>query len=100
MPKHVVDATDVAVGNLPGEVNLPKKSLCCGGIAGKVQTNALDCDAFAEFEVFRLEDLAHSPLSKACDDSKPRGEEGANRERGIQAVWIRHSLGLGWSVGF
>src|SRR6187399_900900 len=99
MPKYVVHATDVGVGDLPREVNLPAKPFRCFGIVGKVQANKLDGNAFPKLEVLGFEDLAHAALPKPGDNPKPRGEEISGGIRRIQPVRIRRWIRVAGRFG-
>ena len=73
--EDVVDATDVRMGNLPGEVHLTLEQRDRTLVGGDMRQDGLEGNPFAQFEIFRLVQLAHAALGQVPHDAEARGDD-------------------------
>ena len=65
---EVVDAENVGVRHLTGELHLTSETRQDLGLIGQVLSNQLDGDVAIELEVARAHDGSHAPLPETLDD--------------------------------
>ena len=78
--RHVVDATDVRVGELPRDAHFGEEALAPDGVGRHVARQELERDGLPQLHVVSAIDLAHPAAPEQADDPVAAGEHGPGRE--------------------
>jgi hypothetical protein len=79
--EYVVDAADVRMGHLAGELALANEAALDLVVVQDRLPNRLEGDALVELGVERFVDFSHPPFGQEADDAKPIGDDLARKER-------------------
>ena len=89
----VVDATDVAVGDLAGDAHLAAESLQQARIERRGLGQELQRDLLLQFQVVCSVDLAHAAAAEKAEDAIPLTEDDADGKTAVSANVGRPGVG-------
>jgi hypothetical protein len=75
--KHIIDAADIGVSDLPGEQHLAAKALRRLLVSGNLRQQCFERNGFVQFQVFCLIDLTHATVAQGARDAKAVREDSA-----------------------
>ncbi len=93
--EEIVDATDIGMGDTPGELHLAPKAVHGLGKAKNLRPDGLDGDPGLELLILDLVDLTHAAVRQKGDDPEAASEQRTRLKAGMVLHGGRSGIGRG-----